>query len=376
MAGTISKRSTNTWIVRIFLGRDVNGRTRHFNKTIHGTKKDAQRYLTAKLREKDLGHFVDPASETLAGYMLTWLRDIAKVRVREATFVSYESIASRYVIPNLGSFRLCDLRPDHIQGFYGKLTARGLSARTVRYAHSVLSSALTHAERQGMIGANPCKRCSLPRKQATEMKYLGPEEVKRFLEVAATSDMYPLFLLAIETGMRPGEYLALQWSDLDFATGFLTVRRTVKIRVGGGYYFSTPKTSKGSRPLFVSQNVLQALKLHRRRQLEARIQLGPAYRENDLIFANALGDPLLIGNLRRRHFEPLLKEAGIGKIRLYDLRHTSATLLLASGEHPKVVAERLGHASTNLTLDTYSHVIPSMQMAATERIQKLMFGTG
>lgn len=375
MAGTISKRTNNTWMVRIFLGRDANGRTKHFNKTIHGTKKDAQRFLTAKLREKDLGHFIDPAAESLDSYFKVWLQDIAKPRVREATLVSYEWIVNKYIVPQLGSYRLCDLRPDQIQRFYGELSRRGLSARTVRYAHSILSSALGHAELQGMIATNPCTRCSLPKKHKTEMKYLSPQEVKQFLEAAKDSRMYALFLLAVETGMRPGEYLALQWSDVDLGTGFLTVRRTVKTRKGGGYYFATPKTSKGNRPLYISSNLTAALKAQRRRQLEAKIQSGAIYRDNDLIFANELGDPLLIENVRRRYFEPLLSDAGLPKIRLYDLRHTSATLLLASGEHPKVVAERLGHASTNLTLDTYSHVLPSMQLGATNRIQKLIFGT-
>ncbi len=161
----------------------------------------------------------------------------------------------------------------------------------------------------------------------------------------------------------------------DFAVGFLTVRRTVKTRKGGGYYFSTPKTGKGNRPLYLSSNSVAALRVHRRRQLEVKIRLGPNYRDNDLIFANDLGDPLLIQNVRRRHFNPLLKAAGLPKIRLYDLRHTSATLLLASGEHPKVVAERLGHSSTNLTLDTYSHVLPGMRKAATAKIEGLMFGS-
>ena len=375
MAGTITKKSENTWLVRIFLGRDPNGKTKHFNKTIHGSKKDAQKFLTAKLRERDLGRFVDPVSDSLNQYIGEWLEDVARPRLREATFDGYRWLADKYIIPGLGTERLCDLRPDKIQRFYGKLRRSGLSARTVRYTHSILSSALNHAELQGMIFVNPCKRCALPKKQKTEMKYFTPDQVKLFLNAATDSKMYPLFVLAIETGMRPGEYIALQWKDVDLVSGSLTVRRTVKIRKGGGFYYSTPKTAKSNRHLTLSPNLIAALKKHRRDQLEAKMEIRDVYRENDLIFANEIGDPMLLGNIRRRSFDPIVKDAGLPKIRIYDLRHTSATLLLASGEHPKVVAERLGHASTNLTLDTYSHVLPNMQKEATERIEKLMFGT-
>lgn len=375
MAGTIQKKGENTWIVRIFLGRDANGKTKHFNKTIHGSKKDAQTFLTAKLREKDLGCFVEPAAMSMSDFLGDWLENIACSRVREATFDGYKGIIEYYLKPAIGSERLCDLRPEHIQRFYGNLLRKGLSARTVRYAHSVLSSALNHAEMQGMIFQNPCKRCQLPKKQQTEMKYFTPEQVRQFLAVARASKQFALFALAIETGMRPGEYLALQWKDIDLSNGTLSVRRTVKVKKGGGFYFSTPKTAKGNRPITLSPELIVALKDHRIEQLKAKMEIRDVYRDHGLVFPNEIGDPLLIGNVRKRYFERIVTNAGLPKIRLYDLRHTSATMLLSEGEHPKVVAERLGHASTNLTLDTYSHVLPNMQKQATSKMAKMMFGS-
>ena len=308
-------------------------------------------------------------------FLSDWLENIALPRVREATFEGYKGIIEYYLLPAIGSERLCDLRPEHIQRFYGSLQRKGLSARTVRYAHSVLSSALNHAEMLGMIFQNPCKKCQLPKKHQTEMKYFTPEQVRQFLTAAKESKLYALFALAIETGMRPGEYLALQWKDIDFDNMSLSVRRTVKVKNGGGFYFSTPKTAKSNRPLTLSAELIAALKAHRIEQLEAKMQIRDVYQDNGLVFPNEIGNPLLIGNLRKRYFDRIASKADLEKIRLYDLRHTSATMLLSEGEHPKVVAERLGHASTNLTLDVYSHVLPNMQKQATTKMAKLMFGT-
>ena len=375
MAGTIQKKGDNIWLVRMYLGRDADGKTKHFNKTIHGAKKDAQKFLTAKLRDRDMGRFVEPSSLSIKQFLEGWLKDIARPRVKEATFDGYKGIVDYYLIPAIGSERLCDLRPEMIQRFYGNLQRQGLSSRTVRYAHSILSSALNHAEMQGMIYFNPCKKCQLPKKLQTEMKYFTPDEVRQFLAFAKDSKLFALFVLAIETGMRPGEYLGLKWKDIDFENMTLSVRRTAKARKGGGFYFSTPKTGKSNRPITLSSTLIEALRNHRSEILTAKMAIRDIYRDNDLVFPNEIGDPLLIGNVRRRYFQPILVQAKLPKIRLYDLRHTSATLLLSEGEHPKVVSERLGHASTNLTLDTYSHVIPGMQKQATAKIAHLMFGT-
>lgn len=382
MAGQIRKQKRkdgsiieDTWLVRIFLGRETDGKRKYFSKTIHGKKKDADKYLTAKLREKDLGVFVEPAAMPLKDYLDRWLAEVAKPRLKENTFDGYKWIVETYIHPALGSKRLSDLQSYQVQKFYNDLQKQGLSARTVRYTHSVLSSALKQAVKWRQIFQNPCDLCQLPKQDKTEMKYFAPEDVKIFLETARETKHYSLFLLAIETGLRPGEYLGLQWKDIDLDQQTLSVRRAVKIRKGGGFYFTEPKTKKSRRSIPLSDSVITALKAHRRDQLEESFKLGSDYQKNDLVFANEIGGPLLLGNIRRRHFEKIIIAAGLPTIRLYDLRHTTATLLLSAGLNPKVVSERLGHASIVLTLDTYSHVLPTMQKDATDRIEKLMFGT-
>lgn len=369
----------DTWLVRIFLGRESDGKRKYFSKTIHGKKKDADKYLTAKLREKDLGVFVEPAAMPVKEYLTRWLEEVAKPRLKENTFDGYKWIVETYIQPALGSKRLSDLQSYQVQKLYNDLQKQGLSARTVRYTHSVLSSALKQAVKWRQIFQNPCDLCQLPKQDKTEMKYFTPDEVKLFLETAKDTKHYTLFLLTIETGLRPGEYLGLQWKDIDLEQQTLSVRRAVKIRKGGGFYFTEPKTKKSRRSIPLSDTVIASLKAHRRDQLQESFKLGSDYQKNDLVFANEIGAPLLLGNLRRRHFEQIIKAANtkapLSRIRLYDLRHTTATLLLSAGLNPKVVSERLGHASIVLTLDTYSHVLPTMQQDATERIEKLMFGT-
>lgn len=146
-------------------------------------------------------------------------------------------------------------------------------------------------------------------------------------------------------------------------------------RKGGGFYFSEPKTPKSRRTIPLPASVTRALIEHRRKQMETRLKAGSDYQNNDLVFATGAGTPIMLRNLVRRHFKPALTRAGLpASIRFYDLRHTCETLLLAAGENPKVVSERLGHASVVLTLDTYSHVLPSMQQAATEKLENMLFG--
>lgn len=376
MAGHLKKRTDNAWLVRIFLGRDENGIIKHFNKTIHGTKKDAQRYLNAKLREKDLGILVEPASMPLSEYLDRWLDEVAKPRIRESTYASYEMILRNYVKPKLGKKKLSDIQSYEVQNLYNDLKKSGLSARTVRYSHNVLSSAFKQAIKWKMLIQNPCDHCDLPKLERTEMKCFTPEETKLFLKTAESDKNYVLFLLVIQTGLRPEEYLALQWKDINFDQKTLSVRRAIVWRrKGGGFFFTEPKTNKSRRSISLSETLNSALKDYRRDNLEARMKLDAEIKKLDLVFTSEAGTPIQPKNLRDRHFFVIRDKANLPKLRLYDLRHTTATLMLASGENPKVVAEMLGHSSVALTLDIYSHVLPTMQKEATDRLDKLLFGT-
>ena len=375
MAGQIIARGENTWVVRVFMGRDANGKRRYHNKTVHGTKKDAQKYLNGALREKDLGTFVEPARFTVGEYLDRWLADAAQPRLRARTYVEYENLLKRYVRPVLSERRLSDVTSLDIQALYAGMLGRKLSARTVRYTHAVLSSALKQAVKWGLLGRNPADNVDLPRQQRQEMQALSPEQAERFRKAAAESRFGILFDFALATGMRPGEYLGLQWSDVDLKTGIVRVQRALSRTKKGTWHLAEPKTARARRSIPLPPSVLRALVTHKARQAEIQLSAGTTWQNHGLVFCTDHGEPLDERNLVVRHFKPILKAAKLSKaIRLYDLRHTCATLLLAAGENPKVVSERLGHASITLTLDTYSHVLPTMQQGAADRLEAMLFG--
>jgi integrase len=376
MAGQIIKRGDDTWLVRIFMGRDEQGKRRYLNKTIKGKKKDADTYLSKTVTAISTGTFVEPSPLSVNSYLVKWFETAARPRVTEHTFEDYKRLIERYIKPApLGAVRLSDLRPLAIQQLYADMQARGLSARTVRYLHAILNSAFKQAVRWGMLSRNPAQLVELPKQTRKEMAALSPDEAARFLKAAAEDRWGVLFAFALATGMRPEEYLGLQWKDVDLERGTVAVRRALIWRARGGrWYFGEPKTARSRRSIPLPATTLRALTEHRRKQAEERLKAGPNYQQHDLVFSTPVGGPLMPHNLKRRHFRLILERAKLPQsFRLYDLRHSCATLLLAAGEHPKVVSERLGHATVTLTLDTYSHVLPTMQEAASQKLEKMLF---
>jgi len=376
MAGQIIKRGDKTWIVRIFMGRDGNGKRKYLNKTVRGTKKAADTYLSKTLTEISAGTFVASAPTTVEEYLEKWLETAARPRLRDNTYREYAGLIERYVKPILGAMRLSDIRPLDIQKFYTGLSDKELSARTVRFTHSVLTSAFKQAVRWRILAHNPCNAVELPRKTSSEMQSLTPSEAALFLKEAASDRWSALFVLALATGLRPSEYLGLKWADVDLEQGVINVQRSLHWRSyrSGDWYFGEPKTPRSRRRIPLPVSVSRALIEHRRHQGEERLKAGPEYKNLDLVFASGEGQPLIRLNIVQKHFKPILERAKLpATLRLYDLRHSCATLLLAANENPKVVSERLGHASITLTMDTYSHVLPDMQQGASDKLEQMLF---
>jgi integrase len=375
MAGQIINRGEKTWCVRVFTGRDGNGKRRYMNKTIRGNKKEAETYLTTTLTNLSAGTFVEPVKLTVEEYLDKWLATAAKARLRERTHDDYIEKLKRYVRPVIGKLKLSDVRPLDVQLIYTAMADRDLSPRTVRYTHAILSSALKQAVRWNMLTRNPCEAVELPRMERKEMQALSPEEAGRFLSKAKEDKYGSVFAFALATGMRPEEYLALKWSDVELEARTATVTRTLVWRKGGGWYFGEPKTTRSRRIVTYPESIAKVLRSHRSKQAENKLTLGASYAPENLVFATVEGKPLNLRNLTLRHFKPILKSAELPtSFRLYDLRHTCASLLLGANEHPKIVSERLGHASITLTLDTYSHVLPSMQQGASDKLERILYG--
>ena len=326
-------------------------------KTVYGkTYRDVERRLNEGRANADKGFVFDAGSMTFGEYLKRWLTDHVRGTVRESTYASYGRMVKNHLVPGVGRVRLADLKPAHLRSLYRRMEDRGLSSRTIKYTHTIAKKSLKDAVRDDLIPRNAADGVDPPQVRQREMKPLSADQARTLLETAAASGnrLTALFTLALHTGMRPGEILALKWEDVDVVGDKLAVRRSLS-----NGKFTAPKTGKGRR-VELSRSAAAALRVHRKRQLKERIECGGLWQDHGLVFPSQLGTLLEHHNVVRS-FKRLLRRAGLPKtFRLYDLRHTAATLLLARNVHPKYVAEMLGHASIALTLDKYSHVIPGM----------------
>jgi integrase len=366
----------------IYPVRDKEGKVKGYRAayvvyTAEGMKR---RYLSGKRREdvrdklaKALsdrvdGLVFDAGAMTAGEYLDQWLK-ASKDTVRQSTHERHKELVEIHIKPALGRIRLKDLTPAHARFFYRERLDSGLAPATVHKIHAVLHKALKAAVYDGLIPRNAAAGVKLPRIAAEEIDPLGPEEARTLLETAGkTSDrLEALYVLALNTGMRQGELLALKWDDVDLERRMLRVRRTLT-RTGGSYALGEPKTKKSRRTIRLTAGAVEALRKHLSSQLAEMERMGSLYQPGGLVFATETGTIINPSNLRNRSFKPLLNRAGLRPIRFHDLRHTCATLLLGKNVNPKVVSEMLGHASVRITLDTYSHLMPDMQETAAKAL--------
>jgi integrase len=311
------------------------------------------------------------------GQFLThWVEDVQKQSIRPRTYERYEEIVRLHLVPGIGHHQLQKLSPQHLQSFYTKKLEEGLSTTTVSSFHNVLHKALETAVRWNLIARNPCDLVSPPRRKRFEMQPLSMQQIHQLLAAARGHRLEALFILALATGMRRGELLALKWQDLDLEKGTLQVRR-ILTRIpsklpGKGFEETEPKTDKGRRSIVLPSFTVEALKQHRLRQLEAKLKAGSAWQDHDYVFCTSVGTHL---NPTRDVLDVLksfLEKAGLPAIRFHDLRHSSATMLLGMKVHPKIVQEILGHSQMSITMDIYSHVLPTMQEEAMSKVNEAL----
>lgn len=335
------------------------------------TRVEVAAKLNAALASIAAGQVPPSGHEKTRAYLDRWLEAIRDT-VRGTTLADYRYTVGAYLPPELGRVRLVQLRPDQIQAAYSKLRDQGRSPATVRRLHVVLRRALGQAERWGLVARNPAALAEPPRSPRFHFRVLTAEEARRFLAVARDDPLEALYVLALTTGMRRGELLALHWQDLDLTRRQLAVTGTLQ-RVEGCLAIAEPKTPRSRRSVVLEAHAVEALQRHRSQQLKARLASGALWEEGDLVFANRVGHPVEPRNLLQRSFKPLLRRAGLPDIRFHDLRHTAATLLLAQNVHPKVVADLLGHASVAITLDLYSHSVEGLDRRAAVALDRALW---
>jgi len=365
------------------------------------TKAEAQAFLDEKQAERKTGGVVKPSAQLVKAYLPEWLES-AKPRLRANTAASYARIVKNYLVPQLGDLPLQALTPLLINAAYSRLLGSGLSARTVTYSHAVLRRALKSAVKSRLLSTNPAATLveDLPKKDPTrEMRPLTKAEAKALLDAARAIDeegkpkhrLGVYFELALVTGMRPSELFALRWADLDLKARLVTVKHSL-VRTGNTWKITEPKRNRSRRSVPIPEETVAALKAWKVRQAEEKIAAGSAWKgERRFVFTGRTGEPLEIRNLAVRDLVRIARDAGLAAeippkpprrastwepvFTLYDLRHTCATILLADGVNPKVVSERLGHASAAFTMDVYCHVTPTMQAEATARYGALLYGS-
>lgn len=415
--GTVVAHPTRpgVWVVRVTLGYEPvpgkkYGKQKRLNKTVRGSSQDASRVLRELLKQQDDGGHLPTSRLTLGAWLdefdSVWSGNLAPVTKRKYG----ESLKSN--LPGwLRGVKLRDLRERAIQEIYNSLSGSGKAPSTVSYFHRVLHARLQRAVQQGHLNKNPCSAVDLPTPRLRKYKTFTSDQAKAFLDLAEADKYGTLWALLLMTGVRPEEALGLKWEDLEGAK--LAIRRAL-VRLGkDGWQLGPTKTGR-SRSVPIAPALAKLIQKHKARQAGETLELGAEYARHGFIFASGFGEPLHWNTIVPRHFKPLMARlafrllneadvpetgrelnrierrtvkaafkvttesaiarAGLCGFRPYDLRHTTATLLLAAGEHPKVVAELLGHSGIKLTLDTYTHSVPGMVDRAAGRLEDIISG--
>ena len=388
--GHIRPQGKNSWEIKFDLGRDpLTGRRITKYVTFRGTKRKAQEELTRLLGQRNDGSYVEPTKMTVAQYLNHWLEADIDRRVAARTAARYREIVEKNIIPKLGHVPVRKLTAVHIEAFEAELQRegwvkarakqkvkegeeapiqekRGLSAQTALHVHRTLSQALGHAVRLGVLFKNPARQVKPPRPPSREIKILDKNEITTLLNAAKGVGLYVPVLVAVTTGMRRGELLALRWSDIDPTAALLTVNQSLE-RIKGKFGFKSPKTKTSRRTITLPAITVQALRRHLKEQHEARLKLGLGRDPRGLVFARPDGQPMDADTLTKA-FRRLVASAKVTPITFHGLRHTHISHLLMEGFHAKVVSERAGHAHVNITLGVYAAYIPSMQTDVARRV--------
>ncbi len=357
--GSITRRKDGLYMAR-YTVQTATGTDR---KALYAkTRREAAEKLAKAVADRDGGLVFDAGQLKVGEFLNRWLKDSVKDTVRQRTWEGYKHLAKKHIVPSLGRVKLKNLTPAHVRELHREKLDSGLSPRTVQYIHVTLKKALSQAVQDGLIPRNAAASVKAPKPIKKEVRPLTQGQAQAFLEAAreAADRFEALYVVALHCGLRQGELLGLKWEDIDLEAGTLEVRRTLSESRERGHIFESPKSGKG-RNVKLTVKVKAALKAHRKRQLEERMRMASLWEDHGLVFPNQVGKTMNARNLAARSFKPLLKRAGLPEtVRVHDLRHTCATILLKVGQHPKFVQELLGHANISITLDTYSHVLPGM----------------
>ena len=373
MKGYIRQRGSS-WELFVDLGRDQFGQRNRRTATVNGSKRDAQAKLRRMLLEIDCGLRADPAKINVGVFLREWLEQ--KSNIEAGSREKYQQIIEHHLIPTLGYLSLQQLRPDTMRSAYAhwlaagnRQTSGGLSPATIRKFHTVVRQALQTALDDGLVTRNVASGLRLPNGVKRQKRALTDDESQSLIVGTLGTIVHKPLVTLLATGIRRGELLALTWTDVDLQKGTIAVRRSLE-KTSAGLRFKSTKTNRG-RVVAVPSVAIETLRAHRIEQNKERLRYGEAWQDNELVFPGVLGtpwDPAIFS----RAFRRAAIRVGIGSIGPHSLRHTAATEMLRQGIHPKVVADRLGHSTTRMTLDVYSHVVPALEADAASKVDSAL----
>jgi integrase len=370
MKGSVFKRG-KTYSIDVKLQKDENNEWLRVRKGGFRTKKEAEAYLAEIISKSNKGEYAEYENMTVKSFLTLWLDQYCKNNLKLSTYANRKNLVESRIMPVLGKCKIEDLKPIHFTRFYNDLHEKNYSPVYIHAIHTCLKTAFKHALKWQISSRFMMDNVDAPKygkkKQLNTWTLQEASNFLKFTESIVYEYCHIAYVLAIFTGMRRGEILGLRWSDIDLNRKILQVVQTVYKPFNQQPQIQTPKTAGSMRSISLSDNVIDELKIHKKKQNELRLRFVTAYEDNNLVCPKPDGRPMDPRALIH-HFEKSIKKVGVKKIRFHDLRHTHATIMLQLGEHPKVVSERLGHSNVNITLNTYSHVLPNMQEDAARKL--------
>jgi integrase len=385
MRGHIAKKGNKYYIV-VDMKDELTGARKRKWLSGYEKKRDAEKALPEILKELNEGTFKEPTDETFGTIMSAWLED-KKSAVRPGTWKSYSWLVETHLIPHLGKIKLVNLQAKQLHNLYHKTLLPVLSAASIRKLHVLIIDALNRSVTWGDIPRNVAIGVELPKGKKVKFEVWNEEQLQLFLDTARSDQYYTAFELAASTGMRQSEILGLRWVDVDLNNKTISVRQAYT-KAESGHEIDDTKSETSERSIALFPETIKQLREHRTRQNEEHMENRKVYRDYGLVIQTRVGTPVNPRNLMRNFYkiiDEIIKEQDelksaekpylpFHRIRFHDLRHTHATILLKNGAHPKIVQERLGHSSVNVTLDVYSHVLPNMQEALLQSIGNSITG--
>lgn len=373
--GGKQKRGPNKWLLRIFRGYDANNRRIYYSETFHGGSKDADKRLVELHNRHKAGLPLKFQPKTFADFFDQWIEEMDNGKRREATIEQYRHTGRIYLVPAFGKFALTDITDTAIARLYRDMRKGEYSPATISHTHFVLASIFKLAAKKGLVLVNPMANVDAPPKPKPKPVAMTADETQQFLDAASARPEGFMFKVAYFLGARPCEYLGLMWADVDFKAQTITIQRSLKWRKRDEWYTTPPKSEKSVRTIALTPGIVKGLEDHRRRQLEARMKAGATWGGHDFIFTDEAGEPFKTDRVRYTH-KQVLADAGLpSTFKLKINRHSCASALLNDGVPLKMISDRLGHSSIQITADVYGVTDDRGAREVSERIEQL-FGSG